>query len=167
MPRFAGPNGFPIDIPYIYAHAAKPGGWPCDATANENMLVRVPLPPLPFGSNGGAVVLTTWSHTNSANNKTLRIRWPNDAGHGFLSKVNTASTGDQCFTWISSVESPNVQMGFNGNNNGFATTTGAMVAGTGNSEVATNIVITGQKANAGESLILLRYAVLLLPVYPG
>ena len=116
-----------------------------------------------MGLNGILRVMTEWTMTNSANNKILRVRF---GGIGGTSYLSTTRTADSCFADIKKIANrgaANSQFGINtAGYFGSGGTSGATSAI--DTSAATTLVITGQKASAGETITLESYLVeLILP----
>lgn len=132
---------------------------PADTT--EDTLATITIPAGALGANGALRLAMSFSFTNNANNKTIRIRYSGAAGTTLLSSVVTTSQ------YLS------VQ-GYMGNRNSassqhshlvIADVSGA-VSRTATAAIdttaSTTLVITGQKATSGDTLQLDSYVVGLL-----
>ncbi len=133
------------------------------ANTSENTLATITVPANAVGIGGTIRVSTWWTVTNSANNKTCRIRYSGVAG--------------TIVTTFTATTQPNLKI--EGAIQGAGTTssqtaTGFTFASAGNSAMAaqaltvdttaaTTVVITGQKASSGETLTLSAYTVELVP----
>lgn len=130
---------------------------------NETTLATVPIPAGVMGSKGILRVTTLWSHTNSVNNKTLRIR-PGSGNRLLVANVTTsASTRDQ--RMFSNRDSTASQI--SGGNGGLATgnwgaTADAVVTNTIDTTAAFDFTITGQLASGSETVTLESYLFELL-----
>lgn len=135
------------------------------ATTDEETLATITVPANAMGPNGTLRIWTTWTHTNSANNKTLSVRFSGASGTQYLALVVTAHAGSQVVTTISNRNATNSQVGYAAS---AATSFGSTIASTPatsavDTTVATTIVISGQKASSGETLTLEWYLVELMP----
>lgn len=132
------------------------------ANTNENILATCVIPAGAMGANGSLIIHSAWLTTASANNKTLRIRLGGIAGSAFLSStVSTAATHVRQTVITNRNDAASQISGFpNGN---IDSSSVALVTGTANTATQTTLVLTGQKASAGEDLILERYFVELVP----
>lgn len=133
------------------------------ANTSENTLATITVPANAVGTTRTIRISTWWTSTNSANNKTCRIRYSGIAG-------TTVAT-------FTATTQPNLKI--EGAIQGAGTTatqtaTGFTYASAGNSAMTaqaltvdttaqTTVVITGQKASAGETLTLDAYTVELVP----
>lgn len=152
----------PAAAPYVLAQAVVNAS--CDATANENALATITLPANTLGPNGSVEIMATWTMTNSVNNKTTRVRFSGAAGTEFQNRIVTTQVTSQQVTSISNAGAANAQRGMGLGSPGTGETTNAIVASAVDTTVDTSIVISGQKATAGETLTLVKYRV---TVYPG
>lgn len=135
------------------------------ADTSENILATITVPAGAMGLNGILRVRALWSHTNSANNKTLRIRLGGVGGTQFLAIVPTTTASAITDTTIQNRGAANSQVGsVAALVASFGTTSGALATGAIDTSVATTLVLTGQKASAGETITLESYLVeLILP----
>lgn len=152
----------PAKAPYVLAQAVVNAS--CDATVNENALATITLPANTLGPNGSVEILATWAMTNSANNKTTRVRFSGAAGTEFQNRIITTQASSQQLTSISNAGAANAQRGMGLGSPGNGETTNAIVVGAVDTTADTTIVISGQKASAGETLTLVKYRI---TVYPG
>jgi hypothetical protein len=135
----------------------------CPADTTEDILATINIPAGAMGLNGILRIEWIISHTNSANNKTLRTRLGGIGGTVFASFVNTTTGGHRDNRQIANRGAANSQVCWSLGNTPFPgavtnpTTTGAI-----DTSVAQTLVITGQKATAGETLTLEDYLVELI-----
>lgn len=131
---------------------------------NETALATVSIPGGAMGPNGGIEVRVTFTYTNSANNKTMRVRFGGISGTQYA--VNTVTTSAmQTGTFrIRNRNSASSQVSSHANSLG---STGATTANPTTSavdtSVAVDLVMTGQLVNTGESIAVDSYEVWLLP----
>lgn len=151
------------DGPWTVAQNAAGIATPADTT--EDTLATVSVPGLALGTNGCVNVTTVWSFTGSTNAKTMRVRIGGISGTAYLSNgTSTAANTSASFASnICNRGATNSQVGAaSGGTTGFsnnAVTTSAV-----NTANAFTVVITGQKASAGELLQLERYTATLAPM---
>jgi hypothetical protein len=110
-----------------------------------------------MGPNGRLLIRATFSHTNSANNKTLRVRFNGIGGTAYLSQVDTTTAAFTANVRIANRGLTNSQVG---------AVEGSVVAPTTSAvdtTLAVPIVITGQLANTGETVTLESYSIELVP----
>ena len=135
------------------------------ADTAENILGTVTIPAGAMGVNGILRVEALWTVTNSANNKTLRVRLGGIGGTQFIGNVVTTVATARALVSIANRGAANSQISMaNSFNTMWGSTTNAVTTAAIDTSAATTIVITGQKASAGETLTLESYLVeLILP----
>ena len=130
------------------------------ADTNENTLATIVIPGKMMGAGGQVRVTTLWTITSSANNKTLRVKF---GGTNFQAVIITtaASAQTQCTirnrtaaTQVGYVESTSTTFGTNAS----ANTTASV-----DTAADVTMLITGQKASAGETMTLEAYTVEVMP----
>lgn len=134
------------------------------ANTTENVLATVTIPAGMMGPNGLLRIYSLWSYTNSANNKTLRIRLGGAGGTQALAITQTTSTHMSDIRFIQNANAQNVQV-FHDRGSipvGGGTASGTNVSAAIDTSAATTLVFTGQKASSGETLTLSSYLVELL-----
>jgi hypothetical protein len=134
-------------------------------TLSETALATVAVPAGLMGVSGGLLIYTSWSHTNSANTKTMRVRLGGLAGtvHAGLAATTLASTSDA--RRIRNRASASSQVGSQAAA-GFAfvsTTSTPIVTGAIDTSVAQDVSLTGTLTNTGESVTLESYEVWVSP----
>lgn len=130
------------------------------ATTNEEALATITLPPL--SANAIIRINTSWICTNGANSKTFRIRLGGLGGTAFMSITSTTIDMAILSRIIQNQNATNSQK-----SNAWLTATGSEqtggsvvpVTGAIDTSVSTSLVITGQKASAGDILTLSSYSV--------
>lgn len=133
-------------------------------TVNETTLATVTIPAGVMGISGGIEIRTVWSVTNSANAKTLRVRFGGGAGTAYVSIGVTTSATVSDIHRIRNRGAANSQVSsFASAAGSFTTTGGAIVTSSVDTTAAVDVVITGQLANSGETITLESYEVWLLP----
>lgn len=113
---------------------------------DENVLATFSVPAL--RKHDKLRVTALYSHTNSANNKTIKVKL---GATVLASKVTTSVAGDKLVAEIANVGATNVQIGEAG-------AAGAIETGAG----AAVLTITGTKATGGETLTLAHWTVELI-----
>lgn len=138
----------------LLARLAAAAAAPADT--NENILLTATIPAGLLGADGGLIVNSTWTFTNSANTKTTRIRLGGVGGTQFLNCPFTtlALLADlriirnrTASTQIGSINAAQTGGGLGSN-------TGVPTTGAVDTSVSTTLVLTGQKASAGETIQL-------------
>ncbi|HYD05843.1 MAG TPA: hypothetical protein VEC60_08955, partial [Reyranella sp.] len=130
----------------------------------ETALASIAVPAGIMGKNGTVYIDALYSYTNSANNKTQRIRFGGMSGTQYVSAVTTTTATVRYLVQISNRGAENSQVGPGMAAIGTASTA-SPVTGSINTAAATTIEITGQLANSGETITLERYSVILVPGY--
>jgi hypothetical protein len=125
------------------------------ADTSEDTLATIPLKAEFMGSYGCLKITTFWSTTNNANAKTARVRLGGGAGTDFLAKDLASNALHKYETLIFNTDY-NVQVGSSAQD---GSATGSTTAGAIDTSAATTIVITGQKASAGDTMTLVAYIV--------
>lgn len=133
------------------------------ASTDEEALATVTVPGGLLGPNGGLQIWTLWNYTNSGNNKVCRVRAGGISGTAFraLVQTTTASLHDVCL--VRNQNSQSVQVGWiAASAGGVGAHANALVTATLDTSADWDLVISGQKANSGETLTLQAYEVVLL-----
>jgi len=134
------------------------------ATTAETTLATITIPASILGLNGSMQVYTTWSCTSSANAKTMRVRFSGGSGTAFQEVPVTTSATLSMVCNISNRNSVSAQVGLTPVDLPFGGASSvALATSSANTNAAQTIVITGQKANSGETLTLERYYVEISP----
>jgi hypothetical protein len=131
-------------------------GWTVGADTNEGTLVTVTIPANLLGSSGQVIVETLWTHTNSSNNKSLRVRFGGTVMTG-VTATTTATT--QAYTRIANRGATNSQVTYASAGTGFGLIAGAVVTSAIDTTADVAITITGQKTSSGETIKLESYCV--------
>lgn len=128
---------------------------------NEVAMATIPLPPM---AAGDAVRVTAlWSHTNSANNKTMRTRLGGLAGTAFRALVTTTTavfTDEYTIRNRGTAATQVAQPGSSGV--AFGTTAIAVSTGSVDTSTSKDLVLSAQLALGSESITLEGYTVELL-----
>lgn len=127
---------------------------------NETVLATIAIAANRMGANGIIKVTSTWSHTNNANNKTMRIRLGGLAGTALLNTTVTTTLTSQTVQYISNRNSALSQVSFtSATMAAFTTTTGGLATASQDTAAPQDLVLTGLLANAGDMITLERYVV--------
>jgi hypothetical protein len=133
-------------------------------TVNETALATVTIPGGAMGLNGGLHIHTTWSHTNSVNNKTLRARLGGIAGTQYMTQVATTTASLSDFRRVRNRNSASSQVGATGAASvPYGATGAAIVTSAVDMSASVDLVLSGQLASAGETITLENYEVWLVP----
>lgn len=134
------------------------------ADTNENTLATITVPAGAMGLNGILRVTTLWTITNSANNKTLRVRFGGAAGVDYMGNILTTAANQFHQNIIANRGAANSQIGHAAAQTSYAPSSGSNVTSSVDTSASTTLVISGQKASAGETITLESYLVeLILP----
>lgn len=137
---------------------------PADTT--EDTLATVTIPANAMGANGQVRITTFWRCNNSVNVKTVRVHFSGFVGAVIQTFTLTSKTGAQITTVLANKNATNSQSALGV---AYDLTLNVIVDGGGNvvlaenTTAATTLVFTGQKATAGETLVLDHYTVELYP----
>jgi hypothetical protein len=133
-------------------------------TVTETALATITVPGGAMGLNGGVMILVTWTVTNSANNKVLRIRFGGAAGTAYSSVTVTTNATYSDMRRIRNRGATNSQVGgASGGANALGTSTTSVITSSLDTSVAQDIVLSAELANTGETITLQSYEVWLLP----
>lgn len=128
-------------------------------TTTETTLATIAVPANAMGPNGVLRVTTYWSHTNNANTKTLRTKF---GGATLVSPAPTASSTSRHLIEVANRNATNSQIV---PPNALATSSAFGASGTAfstfaiDTTAAQNITLTGQLANAADTITLEGYLV--------
>lgn len=127
---------------------------------SETALATIAIPAAAMGANGFVRVTFVFSHTNSGNNKTIRVRFGGLSGTVYLSTVNTTTTTGRAEVEIFNRNSASSQVGFLTASAGFSLGLAAgIVTSAVDTASAVDLVISGQLASSGETVSLESYVV--------
>jgi hypothetical protein len=134
-------------------------------TTNETAMATISIPAGAMGLNGGVMVKSVWSYTNSANAKTIRGRLGGIAGTTFLSFGATVTSAmsdmQRRFRNRGSASSQICSLPVGSFTNGGSTSAPATMAI--DTAATQDVVLSGQLASAAETITLESYEVWLLP----
>lgn len=150
-------TGIPIGVAYPLAHSFV--GVSGAADTNENTLATITLPAGALGANGYLEIEAKWTYTNSANNKTLRVKF---GATTLYSLTATTTAAAHSYVRIGNANAANAQVSTNWSYVGANTLValaGAANTATIDTSAAVPILITGQKASGAEALTLDFYTV--------
>lgn len=129
---------------------------------SEDTLATCTVPANAMGANGSIRVNSSWSFTNSGNNKTLRFRYSGISGtsHGVV--MTTQGTANMQLK-ISNRNATASQHGEFVGLNGSSTFSEAQTTPTADTTASTSLVFTCQKATGSETCTLESFLVELMP----
>lgn len=129
-------------------------------TVTETALATVTIPAGSLGANGLVEVIAVWTTTNSANNKSLKVKLGSTA---FLNVTATTTASAQTFTRAANRNSTSSQLGYSAGATGFSTSTGANFTASLDTTADVTLTITGTLTNTGETITLEGYTVRIYP----
>lgn len=140
-------------IPYVIAASAVAVATTGDT--NENTLATITIPGDAMGANGIVRITTVFSYTNSANTKSLKVKF------GGTTYQNTSVTTTASARYQSQIQNRNsVSSQVGGHVSGtFATSSGAPVTSSINTAAEVTVLITGQNGLGSETITLESYLV--------
>jgi hypothetical protein len=136
------------------------------ADTNEDTLATIAIPPL--SATSILRVWMTWTFTNSANSKTMRLRYSGGAGTVYMMAALTTQNLYRVLVTIRNNGATNAQVGSHASvsetSGGIGQLGGAAAyqSSAVDTSVATSLVITGQLALNTETLTLSTYLVEIL-----
>lgn len=124
---------------------------------SETTLASLTIPGGALGPNGALRITSQWSHTNSANNKTLRYRL---GGVTLMAPSVTTSAASAHQRTVQNRGAENAQVTHGGGfPNTFGGTANATLTATIDMSVSQTLTLSGQLANSGENVTLESYIV--------
>jgi hypothetical protein len=145
-----------------YVIARDNGDAALTGTVNETILATAIIRGNILGNNGWLSVETLWACANNANAKTGRIRLQTLANNVFLQSNMANNLGGYFQSLITNDHATNAQVG--GNIGGGHGTAGAALPTDAVDTLQDFfILITGQLANAGDTLTLRHFSVVISP----
>ncbi len=148
-------------VPDIVATSGNPVS--VGAVTTEQTLATITVPANAVGTNGYVVVFISFTQTNNANSKTIRVRFGGSAGtaHFDANLANTAYLAR--LVYVANTNSATAQRGGSSLSNtvGFGAGSSTPVTSTVDTTASWDIVISGQKAVSGDTLTLSQYHVLI------
>lgn len=143
--------------------AASAVAVPLTGTTNETTLATITVPGGSMGPNGQFEAVLHFTYTNSANNKTLRLKF---GGTTFWQVAATTTANYQVYIRVCNRNSNSSQVHFTltAGTSGLGQSGSAVTTGTIDTSSDQNILITGQLANSGETIQLESY---LIKMYPN
>ncbi len=127
-------------------------------TLIETTLATITVPGNTMGANGRIEIETIWSFTNSANNKTARVKFGGTTLQNIVLTTNN-SMRTSCF--IANRNNTASQVAPPNSSTGSGATTNAIITAAIDTTSSVSITITGQLANTGETITLEGYIVRL------
>lgn len=131
-------------------------------TASETALATIAIPAGLMGTDGQLRVRALFTGTNSANAKTMRVRFGGISGTEYYGAAVTTTPQLQGTWFIANRGAANSQIGFVSTSTGFGNSSDANVTSSVDTSADTTLVISAQLANSGETYTLASYSVELL-----
>jgi len=129
-------------------------------TLAETALATITVPGGAMGPNGMLEVEYLGTHSNSANAKTYRIRFGGLSGNSYCVIAPTTTNTSHGIAYIANRNSEASQVGNSQmTQGGWGSIASGVVTNTVNTANAQDIIITGQLANTGDTMVLERYSV--------
>lgn len=151
----------PRGVPYLLAQSAVAS--PVTGTTSETTLATITVPANALGPNGRVIVTAFFSMTNSANTKTLRMRWGGISGSVMTSSGLTTSATWRTEGEVANRNATNSQV--TGPNNAasvYNQTPTAITTASIDTTASVDIVITGTLTNTGETITLEYYRAIVI-----
>lgn len=146
-------------VPTAFA-TTGPGAFTGDTTEQG---VTIPVPANALGPNGVLVSEAYLIHNSNANAKTIRHRYDGAAGTNFFSGNGASATGSKTYSYIRNRSATNSQFGWGDGFNSASGSYGIVPQYTAiDTSVATNLVLTMQKATATDNIVLESFLLQLL-----
>jgi hypothetical protein len=133
-------------------------------TTAETALSTIVVPAGAMGINGILRITTQWTVPNSANNKTLRVRFGGLVGTQIQSIVLTTATNIRMQCQIQNRGAANSQTAAANSlgGGGWGSNAGTVIVATANTAAAVDLVLSAQLALASETVTLESYLVELI-----
>lgn len=139
-------------------------GMAVTGTLSETTLATVTIPAGAMGLNGGIQVRCTFSYTNSANTKTIRIRLGGLLGTAYYAVNTTTTVTAEAERVIKNRGAANSQVGsMPAAAAPYSTNASAPTTSSIDTTAAVDLVFTGALSNTGETITLESYEVWLIP----
>lgn len=144
--------------PTMLAHSAVPVT--CPADTNENVLATITIPAGAIGANGLLDIFLKVTATNDASSKTIRGRLGGIGGSVVFAQATVSfATAEARFTMENRNSESSQLGGRSGSAGGIGGSANAFQTSTVDTTVETTLVLTGQLADAADTLTLESYSV--------
>lgn len=131
-------------------------------TTAETALATVTVPANALGANGILRITSLWSNNNNANTKTPRIRYSTITGTTYNAISPTTNLSHRLQCQIANRNATNSQVGATSAVTGFGQGAGAVATGAVDTTASSTIILSGQLANAGDTMAIESYIVEIL-----
>jgi len=135
-------------------------------TTVETLMAEILIPGGVMGPHGSLEIWTIWSCTNNANSKTPRLRWSGPAGGEMFNTVLASVSSLNLMSSLTNRGSESSQVQGHRALTSFASSSGGLFTWTVDTRVDQTIALSGELANAGDSLTLERYSIKLARFLP-
>lgn len=142
-----------LGIPYTVQQSAV--AVPLTGSTSETTLATVTIPGGAIGPTGRCIITTLWSYTNSANNKTLKVRF---GGTNYMNIVVGATAAYQNINIIRNITASS-QKAMPSGAAPFGASGGAIPTSSVDTTADITVLFTVQLANSGEIARLEGYSV--------
>jgi hypothetical protein len=133
---------------------------PLTGSTNETALATITIPAGAMGPNGALRATIVTSYTNSGNNKTFRYRLGGIAGTVLMAVPTTTTASQMMQRIIQNRNAQNSQISAaSAVANAFGSSSASPATGAVDTSAAQDLVISGQLADAGETMTLESYIV--------
>lgn len=129
-------------------------------TTSETTLATISVAANTMGVHGSIAFHSSWSYTNSANNKNLRLRIGGIGGTVCMNYTLTTTATLVDLRYVAnrnSASSQAVSASSGGQTGGFGSSANTLPGPVTDTSAATTFVLTGQLANSGETITLESY----------
>lgn len=145
--NYQTPDGTLVPLPSIIYSSGSAVS--LTGTTAETAMASITIPANMLGASGTIIVIAIWSHTNSANNKTKRVKYGAfDMANAHI-ETTTASSRDY---YSMHQRTTATQVSYS--TSGFGNSANAVITGTVDSTTDQTLTITGQLALGTETLTL-------------
>lgn len=155
------PADWLMDAPATRVIARSHTGASHSGNTTETVLATIPVKGRSMGLHGGLRIVSLWSHTGSANAKTLRTYLNLSVLGSYTTSASARST--RLVTEIWNRGSVASQVGNPALNEGWGGDTDTLLTASVNTDADTTIELRGELANAGETITLEGYWIELIP----
>ncbi|BCA57673.1 hypothetical protein [Sphingomonas sp. HMP6] len=111
----------------------------------------ITIPANAMGPNGSVEIIPLWTFTNSANTKTMRVKF---GGTAYYTQAGTTTAVTQSIVKIQNRNSTSSQVGAPGANSGVGNFTASIITSAVDTTAPVSLTITGQLTNTGETMTL-------------
>jgi hypothetical protein len=147
-----------VRAPKVITLGQSAAAVPHTGDTNEATLASITIPAGTIGNNGQLTIETQWTWTNNANNKTPRVKLGGSTIYGL---AHTATAGLSTRHRIANRNAANNQVSINAASDNFYGGSAAAATYSVDTSQDVTLTITGQCANAADTITLESYQVVL------